>query len=229
MPENKSNYFKQLRESLVYLPGIFFAKDADFSYQACSLDCAERLNYKDTSPIIGISDYDLPDELQEDAPLFQQQDALVLKGQEIKTLNFHQYQDNQRTIALTTKKPLYLNNEAIGLITNTIELDDTSAKSLLQKGIIDKNCLRCKTKSKTFRISKTCHHDLSVKESICLYHLIRGKSAKEIALKMHLSPKTVEIYTSRIKTKFNAANKSQLIEKAYALNLDSFIPESLLA
>jgi len=53
---------------------------------------------------------------------------------------------------------------------------------------------------------------LSARELVCLVHLVRGRTAKEIAQIIHLSPRTVEHYINIIKLKFNAQNKSELIK-----------------
>src|SRR5262249_52667245 len=55
---------------------------------------------------------------------------------------------------------------------------------------------------------------LSTKERRCLYYLIKGKSAREIALALGLSKRTIEHHLENIKFKMNVTSKSELIEKA---------------
>ena len=55
---------------------------------------------------------------------------------------------------------------------------------------------------------------LSKRQSQCLYHVLRGKSAVAIAKILGLSPKTVEYYIDEIKNKMRCQNKSELIEKS---------------
>lgn len=52
------------------------------------------------------------------------------------------------------------------------------------------------------------------REYSCLQLVIKGKTAKEIAAILNLSPRTIEDYFVRIKHKMNVRTKSQLIEKA---------------
>lgn len=57
----------------------------------------------------------------------------------------------------------------------------------------------------------------SKRESQCLNHLIRGKTAKLIAQKLKLSPRAVESYLVNIKNKVGVRTKAELIEKVIEL------------
>ena len=50
-----------------------------------------------------------------------------------------------------------------------------------------------------------------------LKHLIRGRTAKEVAVIMHLSKRTVENNIARMKDKSGCKNKSELIDKYFDL------------
>lgn len=52
---------------------------------------------------------------------------------------------------------------------------------------------------------------LTRRELDCAYHLILGKTNKEIAIVLGISPRTVEEYTNNIKRKMNCKNKAELI------------------
>lgn len=54
---------------------------------------------------------------------------------------------------------------------------------------------------------------LTQREEHIVRHLVRGKTAKEIARVMNLSPRTVEFYLINIKNKMGVVNKSDLIER----------------
>ena len=78
--------------------------------------------------------------------------------------------------------------------------------------------------------SHTIQHDLSEKltkrESICLTHLLKGKTANEIAQEMKLSRRTIEVYTSTIKEKLGCESKSTLINKVFEVGLSSLLTAS---
>lgn len=60
-------------------------------------------------------------------------------------------------------------------------------------------------------------YKLSTRQRQCLDQLVRGKSMKEIANALQLSPKTVEHYLEATKIKLNCSTRSQLIEKALSM------------
>ena len=64
---------------------------------------------------------------------------------------------------------------------------------------------------------KFAHNDiyLSKRESECLYLYARGKIARDIAIMLGLSRRTVEHYLDKVKTKMGVASKNELIEKFF--------------
>ncbi len=68
---------------------------------------------------------------------------------------------------------------------------------------------------------------LSGKQSECLFFLLRGRSIKEIAKILNLSPRTVETHIEIIKYKLGCLKKSDVIEKAIALGYMNIIPKNL--
>jgi DNA-binding CsgD family transcriptional regulator len=63
---------------------------------------------------------------------------------------------------------------------------------------------------------------LTKRERECLFYLLHGKSAKEIARVLKISFKTVEMHTCHIKDKLNCRNKSQLFDQAVAQGVIKF-------
>lgn len=57
------------------------------------------------------------------------------------------------------------------------------------------------------------HQALTPRENDCAYWLIRGNSAKQIALKLGLSYRTIEDYLATMKLKLKVGSKQALIEK----------------
>lgn len=49
------------------------------------------------------------------------------------------------------------------------------------------------------------------RELQCAYYLLQGKTSKEISTFLHLSPRTVEVYFDRLKCRFGARNKIELV------------------
>lgn len=91
--------------------------------------------------------------------------------------------------------------------------------NLLQKSLHDQH------HTNYFSIKDT---HLSSRESECLFYLLRGKTAKQIARLLNLSPKTVEHYIENIKLKFQCQTKSELISKAIEQGFTNIIPKSIV-
>ena len=60
-------------------------------------------------------------------------------------------------------------------------------------------------------ISRENEEALSERESLCVFHLCKGFTMKEIAKITGLSPKTIETYIDRAKRKLKCKNKAELI------------------
>ena len=52
--------------------------------------------------------------------------------------------------------------------------------------------------------------NLTIREQECLYHFLRGKTARETGAALNLSPRTVEDYITRLKIKLGCDNKRDL-------------------
>lgn len=65
-----------------------------------------------------------------------------------------------------------------------------------------------------YRLAAESEINISPRENDCLFFLLRGKTAKEIARFLNISHRTVEAHISHLKTKFQCKNKSELIAKA---------------
>ena len=57
---------------------------------------------------------------------------------------------------------------------------------------------------------------LSLREEECLKYFVKGKTAKEIARILGISPRTVEVYLLHLKLKTNSTCKGQLIDKIFS-------------
>lgn len=60
------------------------------------------------------------------------------------------------------------------------------------------------------KITKSNHHYLTEREAQCVALLLIGKTAKEIAKKLSLSPRSVEYYIESVKNKFSFNTRNEL-------------------
>jgi len=61
---------------------------------------------------------------------------------------------------------------------------------------------------------------LTPREHDVLEHLVVGRSNKEVALQLGISPRTVEIHRARLMEKMQAENLAQLVRMAISLGID---------
>jgi DNA-binding CsgD family transcriptional regulator len=76
------------------------------------------------------------------------------------------------------------------------------------------------------KIKQTNHKKMSERERQCILHILKGKTANQIANIMGLSSRTVESYIENIKDKLGCTSKSTLIEKILELGLANIDAES---
>lgn len=65
----------------------------------------------------------------------------------------------------------------------------------------------------------------TIRESECLFLLVRGQTAKEIALVLDISPRTVQTHFENIKLKLNVSSRSQIIAKVMELDMLDIVPK----
>ena len=70
--------------------------------------------------------------------------------------------------------------------------------------------------------------DITERQAECLFFLLRGKTAKEIAKFLNISPRTVEDYIEMLKLKFSCQTKNELVTAALERGLFNMIPKKIL-
>ncbi len=74
------------------------------------------------------------------------------------------------------------------------------------------------TKITKFHLGETFRNaSLSKRETECLFHLVQGKTTKEIAGCLGLSPRTIESFINKLKIKTDITRKSELAQKLYSV------------
>ena len=203
---------------LDHMPGHIGWKDVNRSYQGANKSLLKLKGIKD---IIGKTDEELSPACVENNRVFLEQDLRVLKGDKISVV----HKDSKtNTIFLLEKSPIINQENTItGLIYycrpwhkadifHILSQLDNKLDLRIQNYILDH------------------HHNkfkLTNRECECVFLLLRGKTAKEIAGLLSLSKRTVESYIENIKNKMNCQNKAEILVKAISNGYHNQIPSRL--
>ena len=205
---------------------ISFLKDLNSKYLHISKRFCNYLGWKDKS-YYGKTDYDIPCRACEYADGFIEFDKKVLvSGNNLITLDVMPYADGWRVFMLEKK----LLEDKTGVSGNAIDITNTP---LFSPAILlhSNNCKYTDVFEKpTSYILSEEHAPLPItkQQQICLFYLVRGKSAKEIAHILGKSARTIEKHITQLKEKLECYSKSQLIEKAIDSGFFFYIPKQII-
>lgn len=215
---------------LAYLPGLLAAKDINSNYLGISQQYAKLAGWENASKCLGKTDHDIMCEAVKFADIFVARDKKMIDSEvACKYLDIQKYTSGWRMI-LVEKTPIKnQEGKVVAIFATGADVTDMPLfKSFL---------VLCQQDDKTFGSIYTpasyslssyyCPLPLTQKQQVCLFWLIRGKSLKEIAKILQLSPRTVECHLDTIKIKLNCQYKSEIIEKAIASGFMHYVPFEL--
>lgn len=212
------------------LPGYWGCKSLDSQFVYVNPAYARLMGFINTDECIGLYDFDMPGSTAKFAQEFRQQDRYVIENNcTIKVLDIHPYPDGNWHTHIFTKTP-WLNED--GTIKGTIfygqDLTDTA---ILEVGHWVCRATGLNRDSKAALPQNSIQlpvEKLTSRESEVLFLLLYGKKPTYIAAAMNISIKTFESYVMRLRHKFKAHSKAQLIDIALDTGYGSRIPETLL-
>ncbi len=208
------------------LPGCWGCKDINSVFVYVNEEYSRISGFNNPLDCIGLTDFDIPHLNTKYAHLFQQQDLQVMQSEKrLRVLDIHPYADGYWRAHLFTKTAWRdNNNNIIGIIFSGVELKHTS---LLEIGhwICRNNSTQHAEKN---NFNQQVNILLNTRESEVLFLLLYGKKPQYISKTLQLAVKTVENYVVRLREKFNANSKGELIELALDAGFGSHIPESML-
>ncbi len=227
--ENAITIFNQIPECIHW-------KDRNLNYVLMNDHTANLVGYPSSDiSFKGVSDKDLPCKASELADTFSKEDRIVLRsGKTITMVNICCYKNNEWKLILGRKSPLTnKSNEIIGVYGRGIDVTECGLMRTTFMVFIHDEARFGKNRNvlnqASYILKETIDdYGLSPRESECLFFLIRGKTAKEISLKLGISTRTVENHIINLKYKMKCNNRSQIVEKAICEGLGSVIPKSIL-
>ncbi len=128
----------------------------------------------------------------------------------------HVNKDGSMSQFLSFKAPLLDDkNQIIGIIGCSTIINPHSLPHYIYQmskimGLIDENIIR--SFNKISQVIKISNARLSKQDIVVLQHLVRGKSAKQIATLIHRSQRTIEQRLEQIKNKLGIDTRAELVE-----------------
>lgn len=213
------------------LLGITAIKDIHSTYCNVSSKLSQLLGWSSAEEAVGKTDYDIPCDVCQFAAEFQKTDKKVIETNSIiLTLDFQNYCTGWELLLVEKNVLKNKQGEIEGLYLQGVDLSSTNLyQGYLLLYNLDAHIIgRCpKAVSYVLNLPHS-YFSLTQKQEACLFFLIRGKSVKEIAKILKLSPRTVESHLQAIKNKMNCNCKTQVIEKAIDSGFLYHIPKDLL-
>ncbi len=220
---------ENLNAMIAQLPGLVFYKNTDLIYIAASHYAAHLCGFESAEQFCGHNDFELRCDAADSALEFRAEDSKVItSGQEISSLQIHQFSDGNIHIFLLRKAPVKNDQgEIIGVCSMGSEVTNPATGQaifeLLSAGSEPENF-----QNKTFAITDGNFNQLSLRESELIFYFMRGFSNKEIGTLMKLSPRTIESYLESIKNKLKCTSRKELLLKCMHNGFSYIIPQTIL-
>ncbi|CDZ78385.1 DNA-binding transcriptional activator UhpA [Legionella massiliensis] len=211
-------------ELLNMIPGAIGFKDKNSVYLGGNQLLASTMGFAKPQDIVGMKDTDIKSEMVVFADKFVKEDKEVMLTGERQHIDIGRYNDGLLRATLSTKKVILAANQAIiGTAFSRVELKSSILKKLLDKSLNIKFPLY-------YTIARQYgEYNLNKRETESLFYLMRGYTAKEIAQRLGLSPKTIEYHIEQLKNKLGCSKKSELVEKSIDLGFLYNIPTAILS
>lgn len=212
-------------------PIVTYCLDHNYKFLFLNRKTAEMAGISRQDSLVGKTYGDMNCDASEMHDNFCREDQRVLDtNTTIRSIGIAVYGDGQHHIMFGSKSP-YKHNGQVGVLSNYQDVTNL--------GIFNLGCLLEAAQQNQLKQSGQVTLELrsfepegislSQRENEILYHLLRGKTANEIANKIYRSKRTVESHLENIKYKMNCSTKSSLIEKSLDLGYLNYLPPLLLS
>lgn len=213
------------------LPGLIWIKDINFQYIMCNERCRQFVGFPSKNYLIGRDDYNSP--WEDYADIYREGDIQVLEsGKSLSFLHPIRLYEGRDIAIITRKSPFYDDSNHIVGITGFISVitAPNTIHKLISLSNYDHDLISISHQNKLqYVLSDNFEKfNLSKRETTCLFYLLRGKTAKEIAEIIFISVRTVEKHIDSIRMKLHCKTRSEIIGKAIDQGFVHFVPSDYL-
>lgn len=182
-----------------------WSKDKNGKYLSCNTHFYQGAGFSKEAELLGLTDLDLCWETH--GVIFKKNDAQVMQERKLNIfLEITKIISGEELLFYSYKAPLFghtkkmLGTMGIGFSLNIQHIIRMMSKH-------DEFHSVCEALPPNHHLLK----DLSLREKHCLNYLLKGKTAKETAKLLRISPRTVEEYLTRLRQKLGCRYKRELI------------------
>lgn len=219
---------QQVRQILSCMPGQILLQDTQARFLYANEFVVGRLGFNCLDQMVGLVPADMRCAAAElhDQFVASVQDV-VAKGYGSPTLYSVYLATGEWGLYFGEQQPL---RNADGVITNVITQTFTVTHTPIARHLLKLFLKPTGRGSSRIRqgvysyLDSQQEWDLPIRQGECFFWLLQRKSAKEIALLLKLSQRTVESYIDLIKSKFKVKTVAELIELADAKGISNYIP-----
>jgi len=233
LENNIDQHLLKTKNILNSFPGFVIWKNSQLQFNMMNDTAMRLLNFKSHSDYQEKTEYEVPCVIEELANYYTAFDQeTVASGKSFKSIQMLNI-GGALSVYLTTGSPTKnADNQITGV--------GIYGLAMTNPGLINFISLTAQKDKKSFHSPQTGNRIYLLNESInnnynftsremeCLFFLIRGKTSKEIAKILKISPRTVETYLENIKLKMKCSNKLQVIANAITEDLINLMPLSLV-
>lgn len=211
-----------LNQIITHLPGYVFWKDKDSRFLGCNQNFAMSAGFEHENQIVGMSDEELPWEADEVSKYLTDDHSVMTSGTPL--LRIEETQTFGSTFKIVTNKyPLYnFDGDCIGLLGVLGYKQNHSQVYHFLNQVderINNTLFNLGDKKKYLLRGEFGCVELSKREAECMFCLVKGYTAKEVAKELYISNRTVETHINNVKGKLGVLSKSQLIQCLLKSNL----------
>lgn len=230
IPQDESLFFpwnKELFQYLKNLPGLINWKNTHSEFMGSTKAVAWMAGFESPEQIVGKNDDHMPWGENGYSELFRAEDQETQAGKILYILGQYHYHNRERLFFIK-KMPIVKSDIIMGTLNHLVEIFPPTLRNVvatlgdsdLEISLELINNIRSVFFNRNFLLSK--------REEDCVYYLLKGLSAKEIAQKLNISYRTVEFYIKTLKEKLECNKTSSLIVKLLDLGYLDNIPTELL-
>lgn len=219
---------QQIRQILSCMPGQILLQDTQARFLYANEFVVERLGFDCVDQMVGLFPADIRCAAAElhDQFVASVRDV-VARNCGITTVYSVYLSTGEWGLYFGEQQPLRNSDGAItGVITQTVTVTHTPiARHLLKLFLKQTGKGSIQIRQGVYRyLDSQQEWNLPPRQGECFFWLLQRKSAREIALLLKLSTRTVESYIDLIKSRFNVKTITELLEVADAKGISNYIP-----